>query len=330
MVQIYQDDILYKLRNLYPRQRMPLLYSVNHSYGWRIISENEEHTKSICSEHFNIIKDGENENYLTCLAISENIGMVVIGSGSKDGLLYFIKDMSAIKDDFQSGTRFELIHKEVLHLPIYSLDWVGSYLLVGTNQGIIRVYKVELEDDDTLKAFTMIGQYTNPLPKPSLYSPSYNINTHVKAVEFVPNYNSAIPNQFLSTTANRLIIWKLQNEEEPLRSFEPSQFLLNCASWSPNDPQTLVVCGGYDKRLSIIDTRTSSTESPDGLVWSAENAHDRPITDAKFNPFIPYWLASAGEDAIVNIWDIRATYHAPVAKIDGNDGIVTSICWSNI
>lgn len=32
-----------------------------------------------------------------------------------------------------------------------------------------------------------------------------------------------------------------------------------------------------------------------------------------------------GEDSVVNIWDIRASYKAPVAKIDGNSGIVTSV-----
>jgi WD40 repeat protein len=69
--------------------------------------------------------------------------------------------------------------------------------------------------------------------------------------------------------------------------------MLNCASWSPNHPQSLIVGGGFDKKLSIFDTRVSPSES-NGAVWSVDNAHDRAIRDAKFNPFIPYWLASAG------------------------------------
>lgn len=99
---------------------------------------------------------------------------------------------------------------------------------------------------------------------------------------------------------------------------------MNCASWSPNDPQSLIACGGYDKKLTIIDTRISPNEQS-SIVWSVENAHDRPIRDCKFNPYIPYWLASAGEDSMVNIWDIRATYHAPVAKIDGLMNMAISV-----
>lgn len=185
----------------------------------------------------------------------------------------------------------------------------------------------------------------------SSYSPSYIANTHVKAVEFSPNYvpegvNASIiaQSQFLTTTLNQLSVWDALEQNAPVSRIYANEAPLNCASWSPNDAQSLVVCGGYDCKLTIIDTRIS-TNSHNGIVWSADNAHDRPIRDAKFNAFIPYWVASAGksrftlirflkytyryhlgEDSIVNIWDIRASHRAPVAKIDGNSGIVTSVC----
>lgn len=42
MVHIYRGDIVHKLHALQPGKRMPLLCSVNKSFGWRIISENHE------------------------------------------------------------------------------------------------------------------------------------------------------------------------------------------------------------------------------------------------------------------------------------------------
>lgn len=124
-------------------------------------------------------------------------------------------------------------------------------------------------------------------------------NTHVKSAEFSPSYapdkinldqtsNCNIQSQFLSTTINQLSIWDTSIEKTPIHRIETSDSPLNCASWSPNDPQSLVVCGGYERKLVIIDTRVGNA------VWTANKAHYRPIRDAKFNPFISYWLASAG------------------------------------
>lgn len=42
MVQVYLSEIATKLKSLQPGKRMPLLCSLNRSFGWRIISENYE------------------------------------------------------------------------------------------------------------------------------------------------------------------------------------------------------------------------------------------------------------------------------------------------
>ncbi|KAI8364104.1 hypothetical protein BD560DRAFT_403639 [Blakeslea trispora] len=126
---------------------------------------------------------------------------------------------------------------------------------------------------------------------------------------------------FSCTMMNQLNLWY---SEEIVQSYDCiCQSPLQFARWSPH--QTLVASGGYDRTLFVVDSRIK-----DQPVWSVNQAHDRPIQDAQFNPFIPYWLASAGEDSIVNIWDMRASRHCPVAKIDGNIGSIHSIAWSNV
>lgn len=122
-----------------------------------------------------------------------------------------------------------------------------------------------------------------------MHAPSYIPNTHVKSVEFATSIGHE--NKFLSTTKNQISVWNQDNANIPVYKIQANSAPLQCASWSPNEPQSLIVYGGYDRTLSIADTRMDSRQC---VVWAAKNAHDRPITDAKFNTFIPYWLASSG------------------------------------
>ncbi|KAI8636120.1 hypothetical protein BD408DRAFT_109051 [Parasitella parasitica] len=298
MVQVHRGDIKHRVYAFYPRKRMPILCCYNRSAGWRILSENyEEHVKGVRSEHFDINQGGGSDDYLTCTAISEN-GIIAIGSGTRDGSLYLIRDFSAVKD-VDAGPRFMPLHKESLGVPIHSIDWSGNHLLVGTNQGTTKLFNVVFKDD-CLQDFSLIGQYVNPPSKIALYSSSYIANTHVKAAEFSPNYSSEgikastdTESRFLTTTVSQLSVWDALEQKVPISRIYANDAPLNFASWSPNDPQSLIVCGGYDRKLVIVDTRVS-TNSHNGIVWSVNNAHDRPIRDSKFNPFIPYWIASAG------------------------------------
>lgn len=42
MVRVYCNEITAKLKAMQPGKRMPVLCSLNRSFGWRIISENYE------------------------------------------------------------------------------------------------------------------------------------------------------------------------------------------------------------------------------------------------------------------------------------------------
>jgi WD40 repeat protein len=99
------------------------------------------------------------------------------------------------------------------------------------------------------------------------------------------------------------------------------------ASFSPHDPSgTFISTGGTDKVLSILDARLLGNKTS-SVAIKYPNAHQLSITDTKFNNFIPYWVATSGEDGVVKIWDIRFM-NGPAARIEGHYGEVNTICWS--
>jgi WD40 repeat protein len=63
-------------------------------------------------------------------------------------------------------------------------------------------------------------------------------------------------------------------------------------------------------------------------VWRKEEAHATGlITDIAFHPFVPWWVASAGEDGAVKVWDLRCGARALVA-LDEHVCAATRIAWS--
>ncbi|KAJ2999530.1 hypothetical protein HDV02_002677 [Globomyces sp. JEL0801] len=103
---------------------------------------------------------------------------------------------------------------------------------------------------------------------------------------------------------------------------------LNKVSFSSHSPfGALVSIASQDSSISIMDTRLLQNGSK-SIVWSIQNAHQGEVNDVQFNTFLPFWLASAGDDGVVKLWDIRYL-KGPLSRIDGHYGAVTSMAWSN-
>jgi WD40 repeat protein len=103
---------------------------------------------------------------------------------------------------------------------------------------------------------------------------------------------------------------------------------LNKVHFSNHAPfgQLLAFCG-QDSSIGIVDTRLLQGGSK-SLVWSIADAHQGQVNDIMFNHFVPFWIASAGEDGVVKMWDIRYLKN-PAARIDAHYGSIRSIGWSN-
>ena len=108
-------------------------------------------------------------------------------------------------------------------------------------------------------------------------------------------------------------------------------------AWTPNTNHPAFVCAGYDGHIKFYDLRSlqMNNSRPLSQIDQAYPTHTR-ITQLKYNPFIPHWLASSAEDGLIQIWDIRqlnksimkVNQMSPVSWKSGRGG-VNDIVWSN-
>ncbi|CAO3646748.1 unnamed protein product [Cunninghamella blakesleeana] len=321
MAQLDNIRIRQKLLDHSSKVRMPYLCALNKSLGWPILSEGQKGKKKGLQTHY--FQINEKEKYITSMACQDN--MIVMGSGNPEGHLYFIedqKDERNINNNHDHG--FKLSYQTQLDIPIYSLDWTQQHLLIGSKHGIIQLYKTEHFEEEKDPTLSKMSEYHfNMLPETYVSPPSSTaLNSKVKKLKFHPTMN-----QFLACVGDRIELWDIHSLNLPSSSYQPDgQIPLQTCQWSLLSPDLFVTAGDAG-HLHIIDIRMKEKEA---IVWQTYHAHKRSIHDATFNPFIPYWLASAGHDHLVHIWDLRSISHQPVGKIDGHQGPITSVTWGNM
>jgi hypothetical protein len=52
--------------------------------------------------------------------------------------------------------------------------------------------------------------------------------------------------------------------------------------------------GGAAKSLKMFDIRLFDSEAKKSVAWKKDLAHKEAITDIKWNPFVPHWVATCG------------------------------------
>jgi WD40 repeat protein len=86
---------------------------------------------------------------------------------------------------------------------------------------------------------------------------------------------------------------------------------------------SLLALASYDSSISVLDTRLLQ-EGSKSSVWHIPDAHNGHVTDVAFNNFIPFWLASSGDDGVVKMWDIRFL-KSPAARIDAHYSSISAV-----
>ncbi|KAG0223563.1 hypothetical protein BGW42_005808 [Actinomortierella wolfii] len=81
-----------------------------------------------------------------------------------------------------------------------------------------------------------------------------------------------------------------------------------------------------DRQLRIMDRRHGG----DFEAMLLTEAHRGAIRDIQWNPYVPYWLASCGDDGQIKVWDLRFQSRAMVEMGEYGQGFYQSLAWSNV
>lgn len=98
----------------------------------------------------------------------------------------------------------------------------------------------------------------------------------------------------------------------------PSLRQLQNAVWNPHQPEIITV---GDRTLSGWDLRSGEKS------FSRADTHKSTIRTVDYNPNKPYCVATGGDDAMVNIWDVRQITQ-PVMVVEGHSHWVWSVAFN--
>lgn len=273
----------------------------------------------------------------TCMALHNELNFAV--QGSTDQELQIVKILPVATE---SQVDYRVLLRCRVGSPVHSIAYHGDWVMVGGGQGKAYVGRFNSGDLRDMKQDRMYSttaqrtenvtfvEYTHPngngsgsaAPSPEQWSYSSRIN----AIDI----NHSVQGEFFTLENNRLHVWNTERTLEPVHTIKGSNSPLLCGQWNPRNPNELII-GGTSRGLKLLDLRHVDSPSASRLAkWTCDFAHLDSIRDVKWNPLIPYWVASAGNDSIVNIWDIRYNSGEPIVSLHGHDNLVRSVSWSRV
>ncbi|KAJ3086309.1 hypothetical protein HK102_013306 [Quaeritorhiza haematococci] len=292
----------------------------------------------------------------TSIATCEAVPYVAVGSAAKSNNLFIVENQAINKivpPDDKEPPPYPLKLRSAFSAPhpIYAMDLSCDKLITAGPQGVVQLFQVDMNEIGQ-KGKGLAHIMECPIGESSLEwlpisPPGTMVGTvRIQHVQFAPTGippnplaglpHGVQPRAFLAAQGKRIYLWDL----EAAKAFADEGIasdVLTKVVWSPHPVHgSLIAASSVDRRIYVIDTRViakaqanpSSTTNRNGVVWRVDDAHAGGVNTVQFNPFVPYWLASGGEDGSVKIWDLRFLKY-PAARIDGHFGSVTSLAWSN-
>ncbi|KAJ3207938.1 hypothetical protein HDU82_003135 [Entophlyctis luteolus] len=308
------------------------------SNAWRktiVLSSirSKQRSANVCS-----IKLPNIERYTTSVVPLEETPFLAVGCASTENNLFIVENTSQpFDEDNYTGI---LKTRSAFSVPdlIYKMSFSHGFLATAGTSSRVQLFKLDTNEiGNRGKGFQHQSEIrlhpTGNLSDIPVSPPDTRIaSVRVQGVDFLPTCG-APPSNVLGIMGHKAYVWDLAAEK--MASTEAvSVGQLMCVSCSPHPPYgCLVATGDVDNCLSILDTRLMGFDTEKSVVLRYEKAHagsnHAALTSVKFNPFVPYWLASAGEDSVVRVWDLRYA-KAPAVKIEGHYQGIQSICWSKM
>ncbi|KAL0477255.1 tssc1 [Acrasis kona] len=258
----------------------------------------------------------------TCMVVHNKFNHIATGSRRSD-TVQIIRAKAATSGG-QETTEFVTSTVDV-PTEVHCIDWHNNNMLVGGPDGKVSLVRAEatnsgvIEGDITTYSHEMKTHPSANTPSPEQYTFSSRMNC-VKLNRFETS------KLFLSVENHRLHVWDIEKTKAPVHTVRGSNTPLYAACWNLHQ-ETVVMLGGASRSLKLIDLREMRGGQSAIVAWRREEAHSDSIRDIQWNPMIPHWVASAGNDGVVNIWDLRYNSE-PMIHLEGHDNIVRTVSWS--
>ncbi|GAB5359587.1 hypothetical protein AAMO2058_000556300 [Amorphochlora amoebiformis] len=208
------------------------------------------------------------------------------------------------------------------------MDWRGHRLLCGTDTGELRTFDTAILSEDSIKAIpTGVRRNSDWGVKgeAKMKIADYGEWCHTPAVAQCA-LNPCKPETALCVSNTQFYLWDISRPTtSPLFSANGSSDALFACSWDSTGGSKFIIAG-QSRSIKTLDARKLKNYN-NSAVWKAADAHVGRVTDVAWSPLIGHWIASAGSDGNIKIWDLRYN-DLPLFTFSSHLGEVTRIAWS--
>lgn len=168
-----------------------------------------------------------------------------------------------------------------------------TYKIPNSNNMETSLWKMNTTEvtDDSITEYKIDNMFT------------FNSKYKIKKLICEPNEGASKMATLEENTINLWDINNTSNTSESLRQYTipPNPYnekiQITAGVWSPHSNNVFITTNNED--ILAWDCRN------DSVSMKVENAHEMLVQDVDYNPNKPYFVATAGNDCNIKIWDIR-------------------------